>query len=102
VCRAWPPLPTFTSAEDPPKQTRGVIAVMRMADEPLRHDGACSFGASDLFTRSFAQGRAQFFGEGYARTGSARRCPDRSERLGAGLNARPRCSAGRSTRRRPT
>ena len=26
------------------------------------------FGASSLFARSFAQGRAQFFAEGYART----------------------------------
>jgi aarF domain-containing kinase len=58
----------FTSAEDPPEQTRGVIAMMRMAGEPLRHGGAYDFGASDLFARSFAQGRAQFFGEGYART----------------------------------
>lgn len=58
----------FTAAGDPPDQTRGVIAMMRMAGEPLRHDGAYDFGASDLFSRSFMQGRAQFFGEGYART----------------------------------
>ncbi len=58
----------FTAAEDRPEQTRRVIGMMRMAGEPLRHDGAYDFGASDLFARSLAQGRAQFFGEGYART----------------------------------
>ena len=40
----------------------------RLAGEPLRQRGAYDFGASDLFARSFEQGRAQFFGEGYART----------------------------------
>jgi predicted unusual protein kinase regulating ubiquinone biosynthesis (AarF/ABC1/UbiB family) len=58
----------FTAASDPPEQTRGVIALMRLAGEPLRHQGAYDFGRSDLFTRSFDQGRAQFFGDGYART----------------------------------
>jgi predicted unusual protein kinase regulating ubiquinone biosynthesis (AarF/ABC1/UbiB family) len=58
----------FTADEDPPAQTRGVLAMMRMAGEPLRHAGPYDFGASDLFARSFEQGRAQFFGEGYART----------------------------------
>jgi predicted unusual protein kinase regulating ubiquinone biosynthesis (AarF/ABC1/UbiB family) len=58
----------FTAAGDPPGQTHAVIAMMRTAGEPLRHAGAYDFGASDLFARSFAQGRAQFFGEGYART----------------------------------
>lgn len=57
----------FTAADDPPEQTRGVIAMMRMAGEPLRHAGAYDFGASNLLARSFEQGRAQFFGEGYAR-----------------------------------
>jgi predicted unusual protein kinase regulating ubiquinone biosynthesis (AarF/ABC1/UbiB family) len=58
----------FTAAEDPPDQSRGVIALMRLAGEPLRHDGAYDFGASTLFARSFEQGREQFFGVGYART----------------------------------
>jgi predicted unusual protein kinase regulating ubiquinone biosynthesis (AarF/ABC1/UbiB family) len=59
----------FTAPEDPPEQTRGVIAMMRMAGEPLRGpSGVYDFGASDLFARSFEQGRAQFFGDGYART----------------------------------
>jgi predicted unusual protein kinase regulating ubiquinone biosynthesis (AarF/ABC1/UbiB family) len=58
----------FTAPEDPPEQTRGVLAMMRTTAEPLRHAGAYDFGASDLFARSFEQGRAQFFGAGYART----------------------------------
>ena len=58
----------FIGADDPPAQVRGVIEMMLMAGEPLRHDGPYDFGASDLFSRVFAQGRAQFFGEGYART----------------------------------
>jgi len=58
----------FTADDDPPAQTRGVIAMMHMAGEPLRHAGAYDFGASDLFARSVERGRAQFFGDGYART----------------------------------
>ena len=58
----------FTAAGDPPAQRRGVIDLMRLAGEPLRHAGAYDFGASTLFARSFAQGREQFFGAGYART----------------------------------
>ena len=58
----------FTDAVDPPAQTLGVVRMMRMAGEPLRHQGAYDFGGSDLFSRTFTQGRAQFFAEGYART----------------------------------
>jgi predicted unusual protein kinase regulating ubiquinone biosynthesis (AarF/ABC1/UbiB family) len=58
----------FTALEDPPDQSAGVIALMRLAGEPLRHAGAYDFGASTLFARSFALGREQFFGAGYART----------------------------------
>lgn len=58
----------FTAADDPPAQARGVVAMMRTAGEPLRHPGAYDFGTSDLFARAFDQGRAQFFGAGYART----------------------------------
>ena len=58
----------FTAASDAPAQRAGVIALMRLAGEPLRHDGAYDFGASTLFARSFEQGREQFFGAGYART----------------------------------
>ena len=58
----------FIASEDPPAQTRGVIAMMLMAGEPLQQHGPYDFGASDLFARTFSQGRAQFFGEGYART----------------------------------
>jgi predicted unusual protein kinase regulating ubiquinone biosynthesis (AarF/ABC1/UbiB family) len=58
----------FVGAQDPPAQTRGVIAMMLTAGEPLQQRGPYDFGASDLFARTFQQGRAQFFGEGYART----------------------------------
>jgi predicted unusual protein kinase regulating ubiquinone biosynthesis (AarF/ABC1/UbiB family) len=58
----------FIGTEDPAAQTRGVIAMMLTAGEPLQHRGPYDFGTSDLFARTFTQGRAQFFGEGYART----------------------------------
>jgi predicted unusual protein kinase regulating ubiquinone biosynthesis (AarF/ABC1/UbiB family) len=58
----------FTAAEDPAAQTAGVIGLMRLAGEPLHHQGAYDFGASTLFARSFDQGRAPLFGAGYART----------------------------------
>jgi aarF domain-containing kinase len=55
-------------AGDAPAQTQGVIDLMMMAGEPLRHVGAYDFAASDLFARGFERGQAQFFGAGYART----------------------------------
>jgi predicted unusual protein kinase regulating ubiquinone biosynthesis (AarF/ABC1/UbiB family) len=58
----------FTHADDPPEQREGVIDLMRLAGEPLRHEGVYDFGASSLFARSFDQGRTQFLGAGYART----------------------------------
>ena len=58
----------FIAQEDPQAQTQGVIAMLLMAGAPLQQRGAYDFGASDLFARAFNQGRAQFFGDGYART----------------------------------
>ncbi|MEY3253115.1 MAG: hypothetical protein RL227_2088, partial [Pseudomonadota bacterium] len=58
----------FTAAQDPAEQSRGVIALMRLAGEPLRHAGAYDFGASTLVARSVELGREQFLGVGYART----------------------------------
>ena len=58
----------FIGLNDPPAQTRGVVDMMLMAGEPLRHPGPYDFAASDLFKRGFDQGRAQFFGEGFAST----------------------------------
>ena len=58
----------FTDPADPPAQRQGVIALMRLAGEPLRQAGAYDFGASTLVARSVDQGREQFFGAGYART----------------------------------
>ncbi len=57
----------FIAPEDAPGQRRGVLEIMATAGEPLRHEGPYDFGASDLVARSLAQGREQFFGEGYAR-----------------------------------
>jgi aarF domain-containing kinase len=54
--------------DDAPAQTQGVMDLMLLAGEPLRHIGTYDFGASDLFARGFDQGQAQFFGAGYART----------------------------------
>ena len=58
----------FTAPQDPAAQRQGVIGLMRLAGEPLRHEGAYDFAASTLFARSFEQGREQFFGAGYTRT----------------------------------
>jgi hypothetical protein len=58
----------FIAAQDPPEQSRGVVRMMLMAGEPLRHSGPYDFANSDLVSRTFTQGRAQFFAEGYART----------------------------------
>jgi aarF domain-containing kinase len=58
----------FLGANDPPTQTQGVVEMMLMAGEPLRHEGPYDFGASSLFKRGFDQGQAQFFGEGFAST----------------------------------
>jgi aarF domain-containing kinase len=58
----------LVGAEDAAAQTQGVVDLLLMAGEPLRQTGAYDFGASNLFARGFAQGQAQFFGAGYART----------------------------------
>jgi aarF domain-containing kinase len=58
----------FIAADDAPAQTQGVMELMQMAGEPLRHIGSYDFAASDLFARGFERGQAQFFGAGYART----------------------------------
>lgn len=58
----------FTAPEDPRAQTQGVLALMRLAAEPLRSSEPYDFGRTNLLTRSFEQGRDQFFSTGYART----------------------------------
>ena len=58
----------FIAAEDTPGQARGIVDMMLMAGEPLQQRGPYDFGSSDLFSRAFDQGRAQFFGDGYGRT----------------------------------
>ncbi len=58
----------FIDASDPPAQARGMVQMMLTAGEPLQQRGPYDFGASNLFARTFEQGRAQFFGDGFART----------------------------------
>lgn len=58
----------FIAAQDPPAQAQAIIDLMHLAGEPLRHRGPYDFGASDLFNRSYASGRDQYLGEGFART----------------------------------
>jgi len=58
----------FIGAGDLPAQTQGILDMMMMASEPLRHRGPYDFGASDLPRRAFDQGRSQFRGVGFART----------------------------------
>jgi aarF domain-containing kinase len=58
----------FVDAADPPAQVQGALDMMQLAGAPLRHHGPYDFGTSDLVTRVFDQGRAQYFGAGYART----------------------------------
>ena len=58
----------FIATEDTAGQARGIVDMMLMAGEPLQQRGPYDFGASDLFSRAFDQGRAQFFGDGYGRT----------------------------------
>jgi aarF domain-containing kinase len=58
----------FIGADNAPAQAQGVVDLMMMSGEALRHDGPYDFGASDMFARVFERGRAQFFGAGYAQT----------------------------------
>ena len=56
----------FIGVNDAPAQTQGVVQMMLMAGEPLRHAGPYDFGASSLFKRGFEQGQAQLMGAGFA------------------------------------
>ena len=58
----------FVASVDDPAQSGGILAMMRLAGEPLRHRGPYDFASSELFARVFQSGQAQFFNEGFART----------------------------------
>ena len=58
----------YVADADPPAQADGVLAMLHLAGEPLRHHGPYDFAASGLSKRAFDRGRAQFFGDGFART----------------------------------
>ena len=57
----------FIARDDDPAQRRGVLAMMHMAGEPMRHRGVYDFGTSDLFARMFEAGQSQYFNEGFSR-----------------------------------
>lgn len=57
----------FIAPGDDAAQVRGMLSMMQMAGEPMRHAGPYDFGASDLFARMFAAGQAQYFNEGFSR-----------------------------------
>jgi aarF domain-containing kinase len=58
----------FIADVDPPVQAQAIVDLMQAASEPLRHVGPYDFGASSLVARVFDQGKAQYLGEGFART----------------------------------
>ena len=58
----------YVADGDPPAQAEGVLEMLHLAGEPFRHCGPYDFAASGLSKRTFERGRAQFFGDGFART----------------------------------
>jgi predicted unusual protein kinase regulating ubiquinone biosynthesis (AarF/ABC1/UbiB family) len=58
----------FIAADDPPAQAEGVVELIMLIGEPLRHDGPYDFAASGLFGRTFERGRSQYFGGGFSHT----------------------------------
>lgn len=51
----------YVGALDPEGQVGSLIELLRLAGEPLRRRGRYDFGASDLFERVYARGRALFY-----------------------------------------
>lgn len=47
------------------EQASGLIELLRLAAEPLRHQGIYDFGASDLFEKTFVRGRDLYFDDAY-------------------------------------
>jgi predicted unusual protein kinase regulating ubiquinone biosynthesis (AarF/ABC1/UbiB family) len=58
----------FIAEDDPPAQVEGVVGLIMLIGEPLRHEGPYDFAESGLFGRSFERGRSQYFGNGFSRT----------------------------------
>jgi len=55
----------FIGNGDSPAQAARITELMLLAGEPLRHAGAYDFAASNLFGRVFAEGRDQYFEQGF-------------------------------------
>ena len=47
------------------EKASGLIELLRLAAEPLRHQGIYDFGASDLFEKTFVRGRDLYFDDAY-------------------------------------
>jgi hypothetical protein len=58
----------YLGAEDPGDSAEGLVDLILLASEPLRHRGLYDFGASGLLGRAHALGRELVFGRGFART----------------------------------
>ncbi|MCG5527055.1 MULTISPECIES: AarF/ABC1/UbiB kinase family protein [Halorhodospira] len=50
------------------EQEGALLELLEMTSEPLRHQGAYDFGASDLFERVYHRGRTMFFSDRFAGT----------------------------------
>ncbi|MBK1678985.1 ABC1 kinase family protein [Rhodocyclus tenuis] len=56
----------FIGERDSEAQTAGVVDLMLLCSEPLRHVGPYDFGHSDLFGRAYTGGRDQYMNNGFA------------------------------------
>ncbi|MBK5915041.1 ABC1 kinase family protein [Rhodocyclus purpureus] len=56
----------FIGERDSPAQVEGVIDIMLLSSEPMRHVGPYDFGNSDLFGRAYRSGRDQYVENGFA------------------------------------
>lgn len=56
----------FIGERDSEAQAAGVVDLMLLCSEPLRHAGPYDFGHSDLFGRAYTNGREQYMDNGFA------------------------------------
>lgn len=56
----------FIGDGDAAVHVSGVVDLMLLCSEPMRHAGAYDFGHSDLFGRAYSGGRDQFMDQGFA------------------------------------
>jgi len=58
----------YLAADDPPDHAEGLVDLILMASEPLRHRGPYDFAVSDLFGRAQVCGQDLLFRRGFKRT----------------------------------